>query len=507
MFELYTHQEEMSEPIKEKRNTYLRAPCGSGKTLAVVYNWLEERPTLHLIYVLPTKTLLRGIERDIKEIVNDKDLPYNYVKLEEKTFSDSTEISIAADYGERRETSLYAHDIILTTLDSYVSRLYRSSLTPRRYRDLPIARILNSTSVFDEAHMYDNYTHTLMRYVLEFLRGGEAHHVVMTATMNEKMVEFLGLKTYHTVRVPPEHWLDFTGDSRLEEIIDYESDNDLADEIEVIIGEKNIRKALIVCNTVRKAQNVFKKLQVAYNNNILLHSRFKLQDRNIRENEALDISRRDEGFIVSTQVVEAGLNISFPNLITDISPGDSLVQRIGRCARKKNEKGRVFIMCPRFNGFSPYSKQDVGSVKKLMKNLPIEKNILFERNLVDTVTTPVLRGMKESRARGLILSVFDSVSSFGDSWASVPTRDATPLYVYFGPKIETDENPLDKCVRVDLRFLYGISKNLEGFRFYERRYKKDGHIEPKEIGKPAAWSIAVTETLAYDECLGVMESE
>jgi CRISPR-associated endonuclease/helicase Cas3 len=506
MFELFRHQEEMSKPMKEKMNAFLRAPCGSGKTLAIVYNWLEERPTPHLIYVLPTKTLLRGIERDIVKILSDTDLPYKYVELEEKRFGNNEEISIATDYGERRETSLYAHDIVLTTLDSYVSRLYRSSLTPRRYRDFPIARILNSTSVFDEAHMYDNYTHTLMKYVLEFLRGGEAHHVVMTATMNEEMIGFLELDDYYTIRVPPEYWLSFTGYKRLEELMNYENDGDIADKIREIIERNNIRKALIVCNTVGRAQNVFKKLRDMYDNVVLLHSRFKPQDRNNREREAFEISEKEEGFIVATQVVEAGLDISFPNLITDISPGDSLVQRMGRCARKKGEKGEIFIMRPSSEQFLPYSRHGIESVAALMKDFPIEQSVSFENHLVNTVATPNLKGMAESRARGLILSVFDSVSSFGDSWVSVPTRDATPIYVYFG-KIEADKNPLDTSVRVDLRFLYSVSRDLKAFKFYERIYDEGGNIRIRKIPRPAAWSIAISKTLTYDECLGVIRHE
>ncbi|TAN41385.1 MAG: DEAD/DEAH box helicase, partial [Candidatus Methanoperedens sp.] len=64
MLELYDHQKAVQEPMHERKNALLLAPCGSGKTLAVVYNWLKERPTKHLIYVLPTTTLLKSIKQD-----------------------------------------------------------------------------------------------------------------------------------------------------------------------------------------------------------------------------------------------------------------------------------------------------------------------------------------------------------------------------------------------------------------------------------------------------------
>ncbi|MFQ6118506.1 MAG: CRISPR-associated helicase Cas3' [Methanosarcinales archaeon] len=508
MFELYDHQKLMLEPMKEFENALLLAPCGSGKTLAAVYNWLQERPTAHMIYVLPTKTLLKSIEQDIVEILNDKDLEFKIVMLEDKEFGNSNQICIATDYGEKRETQLYAHDIILTTLDSYISRLYRSSLTPKRYRDLPIARILNSTTVFDEAHMYDNYTHTLMRYVLEFLREGNVHHIIMTATMSEKMIEFLKLSKYPIIKVPSEEWMNFAGNKRIKEIVEYKDKNDIADKVKEIIEKNNIRKAMIVCNTVEKAQNIFKKLQKIYNNIILLHSRFKSQDREEHEKEIFMIFEKEEAFIVATQVIEAGLDISFPNLITDVPAGDSLVQRIGRCARRKGENGDIFILYSDSEKTLPYSREDIELVMKLMNGLPKIYNISFEKRLVETVTTPSMKGLAESKARGIILSTFNSLSSFGDSWISVPTRDATPVYLYFGNKIKKDINPMDNSVRVDLRFLYSISKDLKTFTFYEKRYNEKNELEIKKSQIPFAWSIAVAKkSISYDEILGVIKNE
>jgi len=51
-----------------------------------------------------------------------------------------------------------------------------------------------------------------------------------------------------------------------------------------------------------------------------------------------------EGVILlSTQVIEAGLDISSDLLITECAPLDSIVQRMGRCARFKKEEGFVVI--------------------------------------------------------------------------------------------------------------------------------------------------------------------
>jgi len=107
-------------------------------------------------------------------------------------------------------------------MDSYIARLYRSSLTPKKFRDLPIARIFNSTTIFDEAQMYDNYTHTLARYTFKLLREGKAHHIVMTATLSDKMINFLELKDekgYKKIPVPDDKWMNFTGKNKSQRLL------------------------------------------------------------------------------------------------------------------------------------------------------------------------------------------------------------------------------------------------------------------------------------------------
>lgn len=501
----------MQEPMYQRKNALLLAPCGSGKTLAVIYNWLKERPTKHLIYVLPTATLLKSIKQDIIELIEGKEgkpnvvkeLGYRIVDLERTGFSAPKLISIATDYGEERETKLYAHDIIITTMDSYIARLYRSSLTPKKYRDLPIARIFNSTTVFDEAQMYDNYTHTLARYTFKLLREGGAHHIVMTATLSEGMIEFLELNDYWKIQVPDTKWMSFGGKKQISKVVEF---NDFASKVEEIINENKISKALIVCNTVGKAQELFNKLNSGERNVLLLHSRFKYEDREKKEGQIREHLEKDNSFIVATQVVEAGIDISAPSLITEIATGDSLVQRIGRCSRRKNEDGHIYVLYSNEEKPLPYKKSEVEPVIQILKKLSSNQNYDFtlEKQLVKSVIPPVLEGNAESKARGIILSAFVSLSAFGDAWINVPTRDSTPIYIYFGKNIHKDDNVINNCVRVDMRFLYGISKDLSKFKFFERDYDQEvKKMTLREKNSPNAWSIAVSKSVDYDQILGV----
>ncbi len=70
---------------------------------------------------------------------------------------------------------------------------------------------------------------------------------------------------------------------------------------------------------------------------MLLHSRFRRKDRAIREEQLVKEFDEKAGpcFVVSTQVVEVSLDISFDRMITEAAPLDALIQRFGRVNRRR----------------------------------------------------------------------------------------------------------------------------------------------------------------------------
>lgn len=70
---------------------------------------------------------------------------------------------------------------------------------------------------------------------------------------------------------------------------------------------------------------------------VLLHSRFRPGDRKLAVDAALAPPTAEGTIIVSTQVIEAGVDVSSTTLFTELAPWPSLVQRFGRCNRKGEE--------------------------------------------------------------------------------------------------------------------------------------------------------------------------
>ncbi|MEI6339402.1 MAG: hypothetical protein WCQ57_12610, partial [Verrucomicrobiota bacterium] len=103
--------------------------------------------------------------------------------------------------------------------------------------------------------------------------------------------------------------------------------------------------SLVICNTVATAQTVFaeaKKSLPAGMQLVLLTSRFRKGDREKHIEVLLNFEKaRKEGkapdgkglICVSTQVVEAGVDVSATRLWSEVAPWPSLVQRMGRLNR------------------------------------------------------------------------------------------------------------------------------------------------------------------------------
>jgi len=135
------------------------------------------------------------------------------------------------------------------------------------------------------------------------------------------------------------------------------------------ILQEHKRKTIVICNTVERAQKLYIELKNKKPNVelICIHSRFFKKDRVNKEEKIIEIFGKGsdpnkEAILISTQVIEVGLDISCDTLHTEISPINSFLQRAGRCARFENEEGRIFIYDVKENKkgnktYLPYEKE------------------------------------------------------------------------------------------------------------------------------------------------------
>ena len=100
---------------------------------------------------------------------------------------------------------------------------------------------------------------------------------------------------------------------------------------------------LVIVNTVKRATRLFELVKGPHVH--LIHSRFRPHERcKWAEQGILSKDNTEPRIVISTQVVEAGVDFSAEVLFTELAPWASLVQRFGRCARYAGQTGAVYWM-------------------------------------------------------------------------------------------------------------------------------------------------------------------
>jgi CRISPR-associated endonuclease/helicase Cas3 len=90
----------------------------------------------------------------------------------------------------------------------------------------------------------------------------------------------------------------------------------------VVSEHRSGARTLVVLNTVKRATEVFDELDKngPRAELVLLHSRFRPRDRQEQSRRALAPPRSAGSIVVTTQVLEAGVDITSETLITEVAP-------------------------------------------------------------------------------------------------------------------------------------------------------------------------------------------
>jgi len=220
--------------------------------------------------------------------------------------------------------------------------------------------------VLDEIHTYSDVSRSMVLEIVNVLLKLNCSIHIGTATMStalyQELLDLLGgdEKTYQVTL--PAHQLQWYNRHNVYKLASW-------DEVSDIIAQAmaTSEKLLIVCNTVKKAQAVFNRLQEKYGHykHLLIHSRFRRKDRAQKEQLLRDEFEKGTNpcWVVATQVVEVSLDISFDRMITDSAPLDALIQRFGRINRRRTKEGLgkqkpVFVVAPEGDQ-RPYDRQIV----------------------------------------------------------------------------------------------------------------------------------------------------
>ena len=517
-FDPYRFQNEVAETINERKYPVLvKAPTGSGKTEAVLAPYLaqffknEFYIAPRLIYVLPIRVLVNSIAERIKKY----------------TAKISSYICVKVQHGDLPDTPFFIADIVITTLDQFVYGFVRASQQVGYHIDMPAGAIASSLVVFDEAHMYrDEFTFSIMRAIMEILYESKIPFVVMTATMPESLEKSLFENINNYVKIIGEDVVN----SKLQiKIWDKPlNEANIDDELLRKVKEK---KTLVVLNQVKRAQDVYKEIKkrlgLSEKQIVLLHSRFTKKDRERHENNALSlISHKEDGkikipegvgIVVSTQVLEAGIDFSSELLLTEIAPADCLVQRAGRCARYEGEEGEMIIFpVDDEKGYKPYEKEHLERTISWIKENPKFNIKNFEE--VCSFVNILNYQANDFEARDTLVDLYECVLYADTKPQNIQVRDSKPVTLVVvdfsigeGKKKEdiirsiirkTTMNLRENSIDIDIGVAWQLFKDgILKYRFKYDVESKNWYFE--EIREIQPFNMYIIEKNDYDENIGV----
>ena len=361
--------------------TLLVIPTGLGKTDAVLVPWLYARATgdgeapTRLIFVLPRRNLTEQTAKRAAELVAPAKL------------DGSIRVLQLMGGGNDNDQELGPHEpaIIVATQDMYFSRALNRGYARRPPR-WPIDFALYNQDcliVLDEIQLMDEALATstqLAAFRERFRTVSQAPCIWMSATALPEWLQTVDFKN-----LPREIRLD---------------QEDLATPLvaERIHARKLITaspaacrtpagcaqfvlehhrlgtRSLVIVNSVPRAREIFSAIRKSAPNSILLHSRFRPGDRRAAST-SLNTLPSGGQIVISTQVLEAGVDITSRLLITDVAPWGSMIQRFGRVNRYGGDSdSEIFwVEEPTYgkqkDASGPYTKEELKNAVERLKAL------------------------------------------------------------------------------------------------------------------------------------------
>ena len=358
----------------------LIAPTGYGKTSAVHYSWREVlREWGRVVHVLP----LRALVSDVASKAVKRGLPLDLVSYQ--AMLEEVKVKLEGREEKVKKSPYMLSPYVAVTYDSFLLSFYVAPVAEltraHAHRDVGLLAAAGGGVIFDEVHLAlatdalgsqeggggrqeplreeESKAFTALVTTIDLLKrflGRPA--VAMTATLQRAAVSWLscelerrGIKVHLHVclghrgleyfeKAAPcvePHGLDESYSSLYERYRAVARTRVSKEPVEVE-AEKALdhsRTVLVFCNTVPRAVDVYRALKGKVDAEVrLLHGRMGEKHRRSVLDEVEELLEGGKKLVlVSTQCLEAGVDLDFDTVVTEVAPPGSLVQRAGRAIR------------------------------------------------------------------------------------------------------------------------------------------------------------------------------
>ncbi|EMG31014.1 CRISPR-associated helicase Cas3', partial [Campylobacter showae] len=332
----------------------LTAPTGYGKTLTAL-NFSLKFNKSRIIYVLPFTSIIDQTYDIVAKIYKNSDILVS--KAHHKTTIDEENLTEEDRYSKIKFLmESFSGEINVTTLYQLIFALFGN----KNKDNVKFNQLKNSVVILDEAQAIPYKFRKDFILLCEIIsqRLGTIF-IFMSATMpvikSENFKEISNLEYFSKQDRYVIKWLDVSGEE------------DLLEKICETASDKN---TLVVVNTIKKAQELFVKLREKFNCFCLNEYMYKDQKHATIEavKRAINTNKDDplasKILLISTQSIEAGVDLDFDVGFREVSPISSVIQTAGRVNRHFGEiRGELYV----FPEISKFTNLIYGDLQKVSK--------------------------------------------------------------------------------------------------------------------------------------------
>ena len=340
---------------KPKGLYQLTVPTGGGKTFASLrfaLHHADKRKMDRIIYVLPYTTIIDQNADEIRKVLEEKDKKGKYlnrVVLEHHS-------NLMPDRETARQKVLSENwdaPVVLTTNVQVLEALFGSGTRGARR----MHQLANAVIIFDEVQTLPVKCVQLFNTAVKFLVNNCGSTIIL-CTATQPLLDKIEPKS-RALHITAEQQMvpnarQLFDDLKRVEVYDKTKPGGWSnDEIKELAGQRVIESGsvLVVVNTKTSAHKIYEQCTQISNVETYHLSTYMCPSHRMAVLDQVKACLHDKKPIicVSTQLIEAGVDISFGSVIRFLAGLDSIVQAAGRCNRH-NEKypalGEVYIINP-----------------------------------------------------------------------------------------------------------------------------------------------------------------
>ena len=312
----------------------LTAPTGYGKTLTAL-NFALKFNKSRIIYTLPFTSIIDQTYDIIAKIYKNSDISVS--KAHHKTTIDEENLTEEDRYSKIKFLmESFSGEINVTTLYQLIFALFGN----KNKDNVKFNQLKNSVIIIDEAQAIPyNFRKDFILLCEIISQRLDTIFVFMSATMpvikSENFKEISNLDYFSKQDRYVIKWLDIGGEDGL---------------LEKICETARDKNTLVVVNTIKKAQELFVKLRDKFTCFCLNgymhdeHKRATIEAVRCAINTNKDDPLASKILLISTQSIEAGVDLDFNVGFREVSPISSIIQTAGRVNRHFGEiRGELYV--------------------------------------------------------------------------------------------------------------------------------------------------------------------